>query len=78
MAALGVSLNRLRLQNPILVASGTFGYAREMTAFVDFTQLGGIVTQDGDAATASGQSAASHGRNGQWDAEFHWAGQRRI
>ena len=43
MTALGVSLNRLRLQNPILVASGTFGYAKEMTAFVDFTQLGGIV-----------------------------------
>lgn len=43
MVALGVSLNRLRLQNPILVASGTFGYAKEMTAFVDFTQLGGIV-----------------------------------
>ena len=43
MTALGVSLNRLRLQNPILVASGTFGYAKEMTAFVDFQQLGGIV-----------------------------------
>lgn len=43
MTALGVSLNRLQLQNPILVASGTFGYAKEMTAFVDFTQLGGIV-----------------------------------
>ncbi|MBC7965324.1 MAG: dihydroorotate dehydrogenase [Fuerstia sp.] len=43
MAVLGVSLNRLRLQNPILVASGTFGYAKEMTAFVDFTQLGGII-----------------------------------
>jgi len=43
MTVLGVSLNRLRLQNPILVASGTFGYAKEMTAFVDFTQLGGIV-----------------------------------
>ncbi len=43
MTALCVSLNRLRLQNPILVASGTFGYAKEMTAFVDFKQLGGIV-----------------------------------
>ncbi len=40
---LGVRLNRLQLQNPILVASGTFGYAKEMTAFVDFAQLGGIV-----------------------------------
>ena len=43
MTALGVSLNRLRLQNPILVASGTFGYAKEMTAVVDFAQLGGII-----------------------------------
>ncbi|MEY3174779.1 MAG: Dihydroorotate dehydrogenase catalytic subunit [Planctomycetota bacterium] len=40
---LSVSLNRLHLKNPILVASGTFGYAREMSAFVDFTQLGGII-----------------------------------
>jgi dihydroorotate dehydrogenase (NAD+) catalytic subunit len=40
---LDVALNRLRLKNPILVASGTFGYAREMTAFVDCARLGGIV-----------------------------------
>jgi len=43
MTSLSVRLNRLELPNPILVASGTFGYAREMTAFVDFAALGGIV-----------------------------------
>ncbi len=43
MASLAVSLNRLSLANPILVASGTFGYAREMEAFVDFSRLGGII-----------------------------------
>lgn len=43
MAELSVELNRLKLRNPILVASGTFGYAREAAAFVDFTQLGGII-----------------------------------
>jgi dihydroorotate dehydrogenase (NAD+) catalytic subunit len=43
MNPLAVQLNRLSLANPILVASGTFGYAKEMTAFVDFKQLGGIV-----------------------------------
>jgi len=43
MTALNVSLNRLQLKNPILVASGTFGYAKEMTAFVDFKELGGII-----------------------------------
>lgn len=40
---LSVSLGRLRLPNPILTASGTFGYAREMQAFVDLSRLGGIV-----------------------------------
>lgn len=40
---LNVELNRLKLKNPILVASGTFGYAREAVAFVDYTKLGGII-----------------------------------
>jgi len=40
---LSVQLNRLRLPNPILVASGTFGYAREAVAFTDYRRLGGIV-----------------------------------
>jgi dihydroorotate dehydrogenase (NAD+) catalytic subunit len=43
MADLAVTLGRLRLANPILVASGTFGYAREMEGVVDFARLGGIV-----------------------------------
>jgi dihydroorotate dehydrogenase (NAD+) catalytic subunit len=40
---LSVTLGRLRLSNPILVASGTFGYAREMSGIVDFARLGGII-----------------------------------
>lgn len=40
---LQVSLGRLRLANPVLVASGTFGYAREMQSLVDLSRLGGIV-----------------------------------
>ncbi len=40
---LSVSLGRLSLKNPILVASGTFGYAREMLPFVNLAELGGIV-----------------------------------
>lgn len=31
------------MKNPILVASGTFGYAREMAGFVDLGRLGGIL-----------------------------------
>jgi dihydroorotate dehydrogenase (NAD+) catalytic subunit len=40
---LHVELGRLRLPNPILVASGTFGYAREMAGLVDLRRLGGIL-----------------------------------
>src|SRR5579884_2579652 len=40
---LSITLGRLHLKNPVLVASGTFGYAREMAGAVDFSQLGGII-----------------------------------
>ncbi|MCC6492207.1 MAG: dihydroorotate dehydrogenase [Pirellulales bacterium] len=40
---LRVQLGRLTLPNPILVASGTFGYAREMQQLVDLSRLGGIL-----------------------------------
>lgn len=40
---LDVQLGRLHLSNPILVASGTFGYAREMASLVDLARLGGIL-----------------------------------
>ena len=40
---LEVSLGRLRLPNPILVASGTFGYGREMERVIDLSRLGGLI-----------------------------------
>jgi dihydroorotate dehydrogenase (NAD+) catalytic subunit len=40
---LRVQLGRLALPNPVLVASGTFGYAREMERIVDLGRLGGIL-----------------------------------
>src|ERR1700681_3398666 len=43
MADLSVTLGRLRLSNPVLVASGTFSYAREMAGVVDFARLGGVI-----------------------------------
>lgn len=40
---LAVQLGRLTLPNPVLVASGTFGYAKEMAGIVDLGKLGGIL-----------------------------------
>ncbi len=43
MVDLNVRLGRLTLANPILVASGTFGYVREMAGFVRLDRLGGVI-----------------------------------
>src|SRR3954452_24637664 len=40
---LRVQLGRLTLKNPVLVASGTFGYVREMAGFVRLERLGGVI-----------------------------------
>ena len=40
---LKVCLGGLNLPNPILTASGTFGYAKEIAGLYDLSQLGGIV-----------------------------------
>ncbi len=43
MVDLGVSIGRLRFRNPVLTASGTFGYGSEFTDFIDLSELGGII-----------------------------------
>jgi dihydroorotate dehydrogenase (NAD+) catalytic subunit len=40
-----VNLAGLRLRNPILVASGTFGMGREGSRFMDLSDLGGIIVK---------------------------------
>lgn len=42
---LSVNIGALRLQNPILTASGTFGYGVEFAQLVDLNRLGGIVVK---------------------------------
>src|SRR5712691_9955312 len=44
-AALAVQLEPLKLRNPIVTASGTFGYGLEFTDFVELSHLGGICTK---------------------------------
>ncbi|MEW6379275.1 MAG: dihydroorotate dehydrogenase [bacterium] len=40
-----VHLAGLELKNPVMVASGTFGYGREYAGFIDLNQLGAIVVK---------------------------------
>ncbi|MDJ0782520.1 MAG: dihydroorotate dehydrogenase [Desulfosarcinaceae bacterium] len=42
---LSVNIGGLHLKNPVLTASGTFGYGREFSRFMDLNALGGIVVK---------------------------------
>ena len=42
MANLNVNIHNLKFRNPVLMASGTFGYGIEYEDFIDLSQLGGI------------------------------------
>jgi dihydroorotate dehydrogenase (NAD+) catalytic subunit len=45
MVDLSVDLGFLKLRNPVLAASGTFGYGLEFAPFMDFDKIGGIVVK---------------------------------
>jgi len=44
-AKLSVNIGKLKLKNPVMVASGTFGYAEEFKAFLNLKELGAVVTK---------------------------------
>lgn len=45
MADLRVKINTLELANPVMTASGTFGYGVEFSDFIDLERLGGIIVK---------------------------------
>ncbi|WP_461633666.1 dihydroorotate dehydrogenase [Labilibaculum euxinus] len=45
MVNLEVKLKNLILKNPVMTASGTFGYGEEFEDFIDISQLGGILVK---------------------------------
>ena len=42
---LSVNIGKLKLKNPVMTASGTFGYGEEYSEFVDLNKLGAIVVK---------------------------------
>ncbi|MBD5374872.1 MAG: dihydroorotate dehydrogenase [Bacteroides sp.] len=45
MADLRVNIGALALKNPVLTASGTFGYGEEFADFIDLSRLGGFIVK---------------------------------
>lgn len=45
MADLRVNIGKLGLKNPVMTASGTFGYGPEYADFVELSEIGGIIVK---------------------------------
>jgi dihydroorotate dehydrogenase (NAD+) catalytic subunit len=53
---LSTTLHNLQLKNPVLTASGTFGYGEEYTDFIDLSKLGGIIVKGTTGAHREGNA----------------------
>ena len=42
---MGVTVAGMNLRNPVMTASGTFGYGEEFSEYVDLTKLGAYITK---------------------------------
>lgn len=45
MADLNVKIGELQVKNPVMTASGTFGYGEEFADFIDISRIGGIIVK---------------------------------
>jgi dihydroorotate dehydrogenase (NAD+) catalytic subunit len=54
MVDLSVTLGDLKLRNPVMTASGTFGYGEEYEDFLDLSDLGGIIVKGTTASAREG------------------------
>ncbi len=45
MADLSVNIGNLQLKNPVMTASGTFGYGTEYKDFIDLSKIGGVIVK---------------------------------
>ena len=77
MADLKVSIAGVAFQNPIIAASGTFGFGREYAKFYPLSTLGGISCKGTTLKSAFRESAAPHRGNTRRDAEFRWIAKPR-
>ncbi|MCK7533456.1 MAG: hypothetical protein MZV63_21695 [Marinilabiliales bacterium] len=69
MVNLGFSIGDLHFKNPVLTASGTFGYGSEFDDFLDVSRLGGNNCKRNYPRTQGRKSISQDGRNTIRDAQ---------
>lgn len=63
MADLSVNIGDLQMKNPVMTASGTFGYGEEFADFIDITRIGGIIVKGTTLHKREGNPYPRYGRN---------------
>ena len=61
MADLSVKIKDLKLKNPVMTASGTFGYGLEFADFVPLEEIGGIIVKGTNPGAARGKRLSAYG-----------------
>ena len=60
MADLTTNLGRLTLKNPVMTASGTFGYGKEYAGFIPLDKLGAVVVKGVSVSEVDGNPTPRH------------------
>ena len=68
MADLSTSIGSLKLKNPVLTASGTFGYGEEFADFIDLNRLGGFIVKGTTLEPRQGNPYPRMARNADYEA----------
>ena len=73
MADLRVEVAGVSFKNPVIPASGAFGFGREYERFYPLFQIGRYLLQGNDFESERWQSAAPDCGDAGWDAQFSWS-----
>lgn len=60
MVDLSVALGKMQLKNPVMTASGTFGYGTEYADFMDVSRIGGIIVKGTTLRDRQGKIGRAH------------------
>ena len=71
-----VNLAGIPLRNPVMTASGTFGYGEEFAEYVDLESIGAFVTKGLSLKAEGRQPDSAHCRDPRRDAERHRPAER--
>mgnify|MGYP003163741916 CR=1 FL=1 len=78
MADLSVNIGELQMNNPVMTASGTFGYGEEFADFIELSRIGGIIVKGTTLHKREGNLSPHQGHSDQHDCECFGFCHRRL